>query len=69
MWYKICTTHLLAGYGRVFAANHAAPVYVAGKAVWSVLHNMLVKVSIATILTAKLVDCVTSDTERKEYCG
>jgi hypothetical protein len=30
---------------------------------------MLVKVSIATIITANLVDCVASDGERKEYCG
>ena len=37
--------------------------------VWRVLHNMPVNVSIATIITANLVDCVTSDTEKKEYCS
>jgi uncharacterized membrane protein len=42
---------------------------VTEKAEWSVIHNMLVNVSIATIIAANFADCVTSDTERKEYCS
>jgi hypothetical protein len=43
-------------------------MYVIEKAVRSVPH-MLVNVSMATITTANLVDCVTSDRKRNEYCG